>query len=66
MFLPHRKYGLKDAIVKWKLDIIFFQEVNLNGLRLASSLSDVWRDASFLYNSHREGRGSYCILSLGL
>lgn len=44
-------------IAKWRPDIVFLQEVKLVGPCLAYSLSNIWRNAHFIYTSHREGRG---------
>lgn len=57
MSLPQRKYGVKDLIAKWKPDVIFLQEVKLSGSRLAASLSNVWKSATFFHTLHSDGRG---------
>ena len=55
--LLHYKFEVKKTIVKWTPDVVFLQEVKLNGPRLAASLLNVWREGIFFYTLHSEGRG---------
>ena len=39
--LPHRKYKVKEMVIKWKPDVVFLQEVKINDIRLKASLHNI-------------------------